>query len=149
MPHGNHDGHHKHHHLQAPQNDNDYLAIMAQVIFESGLNWDVLEKKWPGIQEAFVQFDAEKVASFGDAEIRALAENHEIIRNHAKIEAVVHNARVMLEVAGEHGSFAAYLKALRGEGDDEFLKEAISKRFSYMGPTTVATFLYAIGELHW
>lgn len=51
-----------------PTNDNEYLENMSRVIFQAGLNWTVVDKKWTAITEAFKGFSVEKVASFTDSD---------------------------------------------------------------------------------
>ena len=111
----------------------------------SGLNWKMLEKKWPGIGKAFAGFDIDNVASFGESEINALMDNTDVIRNRPKITAIVSNAREFQAVADEFGSFAKYLDSIRPDGE-EAMKKAISKRFVFMGPGTSTIFLFACGE---
>src|SRR5215216_7784777 len=79
--------------MEKPKNDNDYFERMSRVIFMSGLNWQTLEKKWPGIKKAFANFDVDKVAKFQDSRIEELMANPDVIRNLPKIRAVIAHAR--------------------------------------------------------
>ncbi len=51
----------------------DYLEVMTRGVFLSGISWRVVEAKWPGIREAFMGFDPDKVASFGERELDQLS----------------------------------------------------------------------------
>jgi DNA-3-methyladenine glycosylase I len=136
----------RHHEMEKPQNDNDYFERMSQVIFMSGLNWQTLEKKWRGIKKAFANFDVNKVAKFQESKVEELMANPEVIRNLPKIRAVIANAGQIQAVAAEHGSFAKYLANLRREGGEDGLRDAISKRFAFLGKGTTVIFLFSVGE---
>jgi 3-methyladenine DNA glycosylase Tag len=134
------------HKVEKPKDDNDYFERMSRVIFMSGLNWRTLEKKWPGIQAAFASFNIDAVAEFQEPEIDALMSNPAVIRNLAKIRAVVANAQTMQHIAREHGSFEHYLSELKQSGGEDAIRDALSKRFAFLGKGTTVIFLYAVGE---
>lgn len=133
-------------HYAKPTNDNEYFELMAKVIFSSGLNWSVIEKKWPGIAQAFAGFDIDNVAAYEEPDLDRLMQNPDIIRNHPKLSAVVGNAREFQNVIAESGSFAKYLKQLRESGGEEALRKDISRRFGFMGKGTTVIFLWSAGE---
>lgn len=137
---------HMHHRVEKPTNDNQYFEKMCRVILAAGLNWQVLEKKWPGIRKAYAGFDVAKVAKFDESEISELVMNPDVIRNLGKIRAIVKNAQEIQAIAREHGSFENYLTALRAEGGEAGMKEAVSKRFAFLGKGTTVIFLFAVGE---
>ena len=126
-----------------PQSLGDYLEVMSKAVFQTGISWRVVETKWPGIREAFDGFDAEKVASFGPNEINALAEDKRVIRNRRKLEAIVENARGMVELEHSHGGFRGYL---RGSEDFETRIKDLRKRFKFLGDMGSYYFLYVVGE---
>lgn len=136
----------QHHNITKPAPDNDYFERMSRVIFMSGLNWKILEKKLPGIQRAFVNFDIDKVASFLEPEIEEVMMSPDVIHNLAKVRAVVANAKEFQKIAVEHQNFASYLQSLRSEGGEEHIKQAIAKRFAFMGKGTTPIFLFSAGE---
>ena len=136
----------RHQELETPKNDNDYFERMSRVIFMPGLNWQTLDKKWPGIKKAFANFDVKKVAKFQESKVEELMANPEVIRNLLKIRAVIANAREIQAAVKEHGSFAKYLTALRREGGEDGLRSAISKRFAFLGKGTTVIFLFSVGE---
>jgi 3-methyladenine DNA glycosylase Tag len=129
-----------------PTSDNEYLERMSRVIFMAGLNWRTLEKKWPGIQQAFANFDVATVAGFAEPELDALMTNPAVIRNLPKLRAIVANAGEMQTIAKDHGSFATYLADLRQRGGEAGLREAVSKRFAFLGKGTTVIFLFSVGE---
>ena len=131
---------------QKPKSDRDYFEQMSRVIFVSGLNWQTLDKKWPGIKKAFANFDINKVARFRESKINELMMNPDVIRNLPKIRAIITNARELQAIAKEYGSFANYLATLRGNGGEDELRDAICKRFAFLGKGTTVIFLFSVGE---
>ena len=71
--------------------------------------------------------------------------NPDVIRNLAKIRAIVANAKTIKDLSKEHGSFAKYLGSLDKEGGEDMMREQISKRFAFMGKGTTVIFLFAAG----
>jgi 3-methyladenine DNA glycosylase Tag len=136
-------------HLQPghrPDNDAGYLEMMTAVIFMGGLSRQVVMGKWDGFLAAFEDFDVGAVAEFNEEDVERLSEDERIVRYTAKIKAVVDNAREMLEIAAEHGSFGQWLRdAVEKEGADGASK-AIAKRFKYMSEDSSRRYLYAVGE---
>jgi len=54
---------------------------MSHIISQAGLNWAVIEKKWPTTRNAFEQFSVEKIARFKDNDVQRLLEDKGIVRN--------------------------------------------------------------------
>ncbi|HSX18484.1 MAG TPA: DNA-3-methyladenine glycosylase I [Candidatus Saccharimonadales bacterium] len=133
----------KHGKIDKPKNDDEYFERMSRVIFVAGLNWRVLDNKWPGIKKAFKDFSIDKVAKFQEPEIEELMNDRDVIHNLAKIRAIIANAKEIQSIAKEHGSFANYLKSL---GDEDTKVAALIKRFAFLGKGTTVIFLFASGE---
>jgi 3-methyladenine DNA glycosylase Tag len=121
----------------------DYLEVLTKAAFEPGLNWALIESKWPGFQAAFHGFDPERVASLTPDEVDALTNDTRIVRSRKKIDATIHNARTMLDLEREYGSFGAYLKS---KGDFDSLVKDMRKRFKFVGDFGAYYFLYVVGE---
>ncbi len=121
----------------------DYFEVLSKAVFESGMNWQVVETKWPGFREAFDEFDPAKVAAYTPEDVDRLLADARIIRNGRKVEATLHNAQAMLDVEREHGGFAKYLEAKRPF--DSQLAD-LKKRFKHVGNFGVYYFLYVVGE---
>ena len=117
----------------------DYLEIMTKAVFQSGISWKVVDNKWSGIQEAFRGFDAETVADFGEKELDDLTSDTRVIRHRRKLEAILGNARRMIELDKEHGGFQKYL---RSQPDFDSTVKDIKKQFKYMGLTGIYFFLF-------
>lgn len=121
----------------------DYLDVMGKAMFQSGISWRVVESKWPGTREALQGFDPKIIATFTDADLDELAKDTRLIRNRRKLAALVDNARRMLELEEEHGSFTNYL---RSHGGFEDTLKDIRKQFKYMGDAGTFHFLWVVGE---
>ena len=76
---------------------------------QAGLSWLTILRKREGYREAFRGLDPEVVARFDDSDRARLLADPGIVRNRAKIDSTIDNARAYLEVAREFGSFGAYL----------------------------------------
>ena len=128
-----------------PENDAGYLEELTKAVFRAGFSWPVVRDKWPNFQQAFDQFDVNRVAAYDERDVERLVDNPGIVRNGRKIEATIHNARVMRELIAEHGSFAAYLRNLDGLTYAQRRKK-LTDQFAQLGPTSVFVFLFCVDE---
>ncbi|MBF0191769.1 MAG: DNA-3-methyladenine glycosylase I [Magnetococcales bacterium] len=76
---------------------------------QAGLSWDTILRKREGYRQAFAGFDPALVARFDAAQIAALLQNPDIVRNRLKIASAVRNAQVFLAIQEAFGSFDAYV----------------------------------------
>ena len=121
----------------------DYLDVMSKAVFQTGLSWEMVERKWPQIREAFHDFDPARVATTSGKEMAALQKDPRVIRHAQKLNAVVHNARTMLELEAEHGTFRKYLRAAP---DFDARVADLRRRFKFLGETGCYYFLYVVRE---
>jgi DNA-3-methyladenine glycosylase I len=121
----------------------DYLAAMSRAALEPGLNWEVVESKWPGIVEAFDGFDVMRVADYGPEDVERLMADPRVIRNRAKIQAIVHNAGEMLALDVGTGGFRGYL---RSQPSYDALVADMRTRFKFLGESGIYHFLYVVQE---
>jgi DNA-3-methyladenine glycosylase I len=131
--------------------------------FMSGLSWLTILRKRENFRAAFRGFDPKLVARFGARDASRLMADAGIVRNRAKIDATINNARRHAELVEEFGSFAAYVwryepKPRKRLPDRATLMEAgvaaeaiamskdLRRRgWSFVGPTTVHSFMQAMG----
>lgn len=112
-------------------------------IFSAGLNWSVVEKKWPNFAKPFVAFSPENVSTFTEKDIKRLMADEGLIRNEMKIRATIYNAKQFVIVREEFGSFKKYIDSF---GKDETkLQEDLRARFHHLGPSSSRTFLWSVG----
>jgi len=76
---------------------------------QAGLSWNTILNKRENYRRAFDDFDYEKIACYGEKDIARLLSNQGIVRNRLKIEATVSNAKALLAVRQEFGTFDAYI----------------------------------------
>jgi DNA-3-methyladenine glycosylase I len=132
---------------ETPADDREYFEMLTWFVFGAGLNWRIMRSKWPAFAKAFKNFEAAKVAKFGEADIDRLLGDAGIVRNGKKIVGTIANAREVQAIAKEHGGMTSWLRSYRGDGDA--LIEAVRKRFHHMGETTSRMFLTAVGAIEY
>ena len=128
--------------IKEPSHAN-YLEVISKSVFQPGMSWRVVEAKWPGFREAYHSFDPVSVAQFTDGDIDDLATDKSVIRNRRKLDAVVANARRILELDETHGSFRDYL---RSHGGFEETVTDLRKQFRFVGDMGAYHFLYVVNE---
>lgn len=150
-----------------PQHDDAKLFEM--LILEgaqAGLSWSTILNKRENYRKAFADFDPQKVAGFEDAKIAELLKNPGIVRNRLKINAAVQNAKALLEVQDEFGSFDAYIWGFVGgepkvnawkslseipaqTPESEAMSKDLKQRgFRFVGPTICYAFMQAVGMVN-
>jgi DNA-3-methyladenine glycosylase I len=98
-----------------PSHDDSHLFEMLVLEgAQAGLSWSTILNKREAYRRAFADFDVETVARFTPADIDTLMGNAGIVRNRAKLEASVANARAVLRIQAEHGSLASFIWSFVG-----------------------------------
>ena len=142
-----------------PEHDDRRLFEMLNLEgAQAGLSWLTILRKRDNYRRAFDRFDAAKIARYGAAKRAALMRDEGIVRNRAKIHAVVGNARAFLAVKKEFGSFDAFAwsfvdgKPMRGPrnrkavaASERMSKELRRRGFRFVGPTICYAFMQAVG----
>jgi DNA-3-methyladenine glycosylase I len=128
--------------------------------FQSGLSWATILRKRPAFRAAFADFDADRVAGFGDADVERLLGDAGIVRNRRKIEATIGNARATVALRADGGlvdlvwSFrpaetpapATYDEVPTRSPESLALSVALRARgFGFVGPTTMHALMEAVG----
>jgi DNA-3-methyladenine glycosylase I len=150
-----------------PAHDDRHLFEMINLEgAQAGLSWITILKKREAYRAAFDGFDPGRVALYRGARIERLLKNPGIVRNRAKIEATVLNARATLKVQDEFGSLDRFLwdfvdgtpiqNHWTGSGDvpadtevSERMSKALLKRgFRFVGPTICYAFMQAVGMVN-
>lgn len=125
--------------------DDRWLSAMAKCLFQAGFNWKVIEAKWHGTEEAFDNFDTRRVASYHDDDIDRLLADKRIVRNGAKVMAVVDNARFVRSLASDHRSAGAFF-ANWPNGTFVDLLTVLSKQGARLGGVTGQRMLRMLGR---
>jgi len=133
---------------------------------QAGLSWSTVLQKRERYRDAFADFDVDRVARFTPKRIEKILEDPGIVRNRAKVESTVGNARALIDVRNEHGSFDAYVWTFVGgkprvnswrrlnqvpaqTPESEALSKDLRKRgFRFVGPTIMYAFMQAVGMVN-
>ncbi len=150
-----------------PQHDDSKLFEM--LILEgaqAGLSWSTILKKRESYRKAFEDFDPQKVVGFDESKVAELLKNPGIVRNRLKINAAVQNAKALLAVQDEFGSFDKYIWGFVGgepkvntrkslgeipaqTAESEAMSKDLKKRgFRFVGPTICYAFMQAVGMVN-
>ena len=90
--------------------DNELFGRLILEINQAGLSWTTILIKQDNFRKAFSNFDIKKIANYGKSDISRLLANSGIVRNKLKINAVIFNARKIVELQKKYGSFKSWLK---------------------------------------
>jgi 3-methyladenine DNA glycosylase Tag len=124
--------------------DDRVLAEMTKRVFSAGFAWSVIESKWPGFEEAFLGFEPSRLTFEPDEFWDERVKDARIVRNGAKIGSVRVNARFVLDVAKEHGSFGEFLSTWP-PSDEVGLLDVLAKRGSRLGGNSGQMLLRFLG----
>jgi len=119
---------------------------MCRVIFQAGLNWQVIDNKWPSIKKVLLNFKIEKIARFTVTDVERLMNDTGIIRNRGKIQAIVQNAQNFKIIEKHYGSFQKYLDSLDKSNNYENAVKDLVNKFKWLGLPSASLFLYTVGE---
>lgn len=134
--------------------------------FQAGLSWITILRKRDNFRKALDDFNYKTIARYGDQKIETLMNDAGIIRNKAKINALISNARAFMETQATFGSFSNYIwgfvdgtpitnawKTMRDVPAQTELSQTISKDlkqkgFKFVGPTIVYAHMQATGMVN-
>ena len=126
--------------------DNELFGRLILEINQAGLSWETILKKETGFRNAYHNYSIEKVATYTDEDIIRLLNDAGIIRNRLKINAAIENAKTIIKLKEEHGSFQKWLELHHPKTKDEWVK-LFKKTFKFTGGEIVNEFLMSIGYL--
>ena len=142
--------------LHQPYHDHEYgfpltddAALFERLILEinqAGLSWATILKKRDGFRRAYSAFNLDLVAAYDEAERARLLSDAGIIRNRLKVNAAIENARRLVQLRGECGSFAGWLNQHHPRTREEWVK-LFKKTFLFTGTEIVNEFLMSTGYL--
>lgn len=126
--------------------DDELFARLVLEINQAGLSWDTILKKKSNFFAAYGNFNIKKVANYDDKKFAALMDNPGIIRNRLKINAAIENAKVILQLQAEYGSFKKWIEHYHPLTREEWVK-LFKKHFKFTGGEIVNEFLMSAGYL--
>jgi DNA-3-methyladenine glycosylase I len=151
---------------QPQKNSTKLFELLMLEGMQAGLSWLTILKKRAALREAFAQFDPVKLSQFTENDVQHLLNNAGIIRHQKKIEAVIHNANIFLDMQKQSIDFADwcwqwvnhqptlnFFKSLQDIPAQTDLSQQISKAlkklgFKFVGPTTVYAFMQSAGMVN-
>ncbi len=146
--------------------DRRHFEFLVLESAQAGLSWITILRKRENYRKAYRGFDPVKVARFGPRDVERLLADAGIVRNRAKIEASIGNAKAFLAVTREKGSFDAYLWEWAGgrplvgrwrtlsevpartELSDALAKDMKQRGFRFLGSTIMYSHLQAVGVVN-
>jgi len=123
------------------RSDADVFETITRAVFNAGLSWKVVDKHWPALCDAFADFDPERVAMFGEADIQRVLGREDVIQSKNKVRGTVKNAEAYVQLAEERGDVLAWLRSLDSY---EAREEARHTRFEWLGELGAYWTLYTL-----
>src|SRR5712675_816637 len=130
-------------------------------VFQVGLSWAIVFAKRDAFRKAFRHFDVAEVAAMTARDVDRLVQDASIIRNRAKIQATVDNARAMMSASPSLAALAKSYESTRKRAPrsladlptstaqaEEFAKQLKSQGFRFVGPTSVYAFMQNVGVIN-
>jgi DNA-3-methyladenine glycosylase I len=130
-------------------------------VFQAGLSWSVVFGKRDAFRRAFHGFDAAQVAAMTESDVDRLVLDASIIRNRAKIQATLENARAMRSASPSLPALARTYQSTRKRAPrsladipastpqaEAFAKQLKSQRYRFVGPTSVYAFMQNVGVVN-
>ncbi|RWU04903.1 DNA-3-methyladenine glycosylase I [Pedobacter chitinilyticus] len=141
-----HSNYHDNHYGFPIHDDNELFGRLILEINQAGLSWETILKKEEGFRKAYANFDIKKIANFNEADRERLLQDLGIIRNKLKVNAAIENAKTILQLQKEFGSFEKWLESHHPKTKAEWVK-LFKKTFKFTGGEIVGEFLMSIGYL--
>jgi DNA-3-methyladenine glycosylase I len=126
--------------------DNELFCRLILEINQAGLSWTTILRKQETFRSAYHNFDLKKVASYKEKDVERLLNDAGIIRNRLKVHAAVENAKKILQLQKEFGSFKNWLDKNHPLTKEEWVK-LFKKNFRFTGGEIVNEFLMSTGYL--
>jgi DNA-3-methyladenine glycosylase I len=126
--------------------DNELFCRLILEINQAGLSWNTILNKQENFRKAFNKFEIKKVAAYKEKDITRLLNDAGIIRNRLKVNAAIENAKTILQLQKEFGSFKSWLDHHHPKTKEEWMK-IFKKTFKFTGGEIVNEFLMSTGYL--
>lgn len=126
--------------------DNELFGRLVMEINQAGLSWETILKKEQSFRKAYSNFNIKKVAAYKDSDRERLLADAGIIRNRLKVNAAIENAKTILSLQKQFGSFEKWLEHHHPKSKEEWVK-LFKQTFRFTGGEIVNEFLMSIGYL--
>lgn len=128
------------------QDDNELFGRLILEINQAGLSWTTILNKQESFRKAYSNFDIAIIANYDNSDFERLLQDAGIIRNKLKINAAIENAKKIIELQTEFGSFKNWLNHHHPKTKEEWVK-IFKKTFKFTGGEIVNEFLMSTGYL--
>lgn len=126
--------------------DDELFGRLILEINQAGLSWETILKKEASFRKAYSNYNIKKIAAYTEKDRERLLNDAGIIRNKLKVNAAIENAKTILQLQKEFGSFEKWLESHHPKTKDEWVK-IFKKQFKFTGGEIVNEFLMSIGFL--
>lgn len=126
--------------------DNELFGRLILEINQAGLSWETILKKENSFRKAYSDYNIQKIAQYSEIDRERLLSDAGIIRNKLKVNAAIENAKTILVLQKEFGSFEKWLEHHHPKSKEEWVK-LFKKTFKFTGGEIVNEFLMSIGYL--
>jgi DNA-3-methyladenine glycosylase I len=128
------------------ESDDELFCRLILEINQAGLSWTTILKKQEGFRKAYHNFNIKKVASYKQKDFDRLMNDQSIIRNRLKINAAIENAKAIIVLQKEFGTFKNWIDKNHPLSKEEWVK-LFKKTFRFTGGEIVNEFLMSTGYL--
>ena len=141
--------------------DQELYELLILEMFQAGLSWETILNKRDNFRKVFDNFDWNKIVNYDEDKINELMQDKGIIRNRRKIETVINNTKIFMDIQKEYDSFAKYIwsftnnqviitdsKVVSNELSDTISKELRKRGMKFVGTVIVYSYLQAIGVIN-
>lgn len=124
-----------------PKTDNALLGDISFIVFVVRFNYRVVEKKWPQITKAFLNFDIKKLSKLDENDLESFMKAEGMIKNKWKMASVIINAKKCAEIQKQHGSVLKWIENAKKEYKKSpllapELRDLFRENFRGIGPMT-------------
>lgn len=142
--------------------DNHLFEMLVLESFQAGLSWECILNKREYFRESLDNFDYHKIANYNKDKIKELLNNKNIIRNKLKINAMINNAKIFMDIQKEYKSFSNYIWSYtnneivdnkgnivtHNELSDKISNDLKNRGMKFVGTTIIYSYLEAIGIIN-
>lgn len=140
--------------------ENNLYKMLLLESFQAGLSWECVLNKYNSFEQAFDNFDVNKISKYNDQKIQKLLNDKNIIRNKLKITATISNAKIFTNIQKEYGSFKKYLltfwngdviydyESTTSSLSDKISNDLKKRKMKFVGSTIIHSYLQAIGIIN-
>jgi DNA-3-methyladenine glycosylase I len=128
------------------ETDDELFCRLILEINQAGLSWNTILLKQDNFRKAYSNFSIKKVAGYKEKEVERLLNDAGIIRNKLKINAAIENAKTILLLQKEFGSFKNWIQHHHPKTKEEWVK-IFKQHFKFTGGEIVNEFLMSTGYL--